>query len=85
MSRCVSGKRMYVTREIAETVLLEAWARYEFAPSSGPIAVYLCEDCSQYHLTSKGPMNEALAEALRAGKIGRQKEANKWMDYFKRK
>jgi len=85
MAACVTGKKMYATREIAEDVLIEARTTYDYAHGSGPVAVYQCEDCRQFHLTSQGPMNEKLAQYLKDGKIDRQKEANRWMEKFKRR
>jgi hypothetical protein len=82
---CVSGKKMYPSQEVAEDVLIEAWTRFEYGANSGPVAVYLCEDCSQYHLTSKGTMNEKLSRARADGKIQRQKEANRWLDKIKKR
>lgn len=76
---------MYSSREIAEDVLIETWTRFEFSPDNGPVAVYQCDDCGQYHLTSRGPMNDKLSEALRDGKINRQKEADRWATKLKRK
>jgi hypothetical protein len=76
---------MYARREIAEDVLIETQTRYDYGANGGPIAVYQCEDCGQFHLTSKGPMNEKLARALAEGAIGRQKEANRWLDKFRKK
>ncbi len=76
---------MYASQEVAEDVLIEAQTRFDYRPNSGPIAVYQCEDCGQFHLTSKGPMNERLAKALAEGAIKRQKEANRWLDKFKKK
>ena len=85
MPNCVSGKKMYASQEIAEDVLIETRTKFEYAPDQGPIAVYKCEDCGQYHFTSKGPMNEKLFQALSEGKIQRQKEANRWLDKLKRR
>jgi hypothetical protein len=85
MERCVSGKRMYPSQEIAEDVLIESWIRFEYAEGSGPVAVYQCDDCGRFHLTSQGPMNEKLAEALSKGIIRRQREARNWADKFKRR
>ncbi len=85
MERCVSGKRVYTTQEMAEEALLEAWARFDYAAGNGPVAVYRCEDCGNYHLTSRGPVNAKLDQALREGKITRQREANRWEEKFKRK
>ena len=85
MASCISGKRMYSSMEIAEDVLIEAWTRYDYAPNNGPIAVYLCEDCGAYHLTSKGTMNEKLSRFIKEGKIDRQKEADRWLNRIKNK
>jgi hypothetical protein len=85
MSRCISGKRVYASQEIAEDVLIEAWTRYEYNNNTGPISVYKCDDCGNYHLTSRGPMNERLAKALADGKIRQQKEARRWEDRFRKK
>ena len=70
---------------MAEDALIEARAKYNYAPGSGPIGVYQCEDCGFYHLTSKGKMNEALSKQLAAGRIDLQKEANRWLDKLKHK
>lgn len=75
---------MYPSLNIAEDALIEARTSFDFAPGNGPIAVYQCEDCGTYHFTSKGKMNDKLEEQLKNGKISRQKEANKWMDKFKK-
>lgn len=83
MNRCSSGKRTYPTREVAEDALIETRTRFE--NPQGPVSVYQCEDCGYFHLTSKGPMNEKLARALAEGSIGRQKEANRWLDKLKRR
>jgi hypothetical protein len=76
---------MYASREIAEDVLIESWIRFEYSQGSGPVAVYQCEDCGRFHLTSRGPMNERLADALSNGLIRRQREAKNWTDKFKRR
>lgn len=85
MGGCVSGKRMYPSQEVAEEVLIESWTRYGYSGGNGPISVYLCDDCGQFHLTSRGPVNSRLSEALQNGKIDRQKEADRWSERFKRK
>jgi hypothetical protein len=85
MDRCISGKRIYSSKEVAEDVLVEAWTRFDYSAGNGPVAVYQCEDCGYFHLTSKGPMNERLSRALTDGKIRRQKEADKWLDRLKRR
>jgi hypothetical protein len=85
MDKCSSGKRMYSTQQVAEDVLIETWTRFDFTPQNGPLSVYLCDDCGQFHLTSRGPMNERLSKALAEGTIQRQKEADKWLGKWRRK
>jgi hypothetical protein len=85
MAVCVTHKKCFPTRELAEDVLIEAQTNYDYAAGHGPIAVYQCEDCGYFHLTSRGPMSERLAQYLANGTIRRQKEANQWLDKLKRK
>ena len=85
MDHCVSGKRMYSSQEVAEDVLIEAWTRFDYSGGNGPVAVYQCEDCGHFHLTSRGPMNHRLSKALAEGKIDRQKEADRWLNRIKRR
>ena len=85
MDHCVSGKRMYSSQEVAEDVLIEAWTRFDYSAGNGPVAVYECEECGHFHLTSRGPMNEKLSKALVEGKIDRQKEADRWINRIKRR
>ena len=85
MIKCISHKKTYPSPEIAEDALIEAHTHFDYRAASGPIAVYQCDDCGSYHLTSKGTMNTKLAEYIKTGKIHQQKEANRWLDKIKRK
>ena len=76
---------MYPTQEIAEDALIEARINFDFPKGKGPVAVYQCEDCGQYHLTSRGTMNSRLAEHISSGKINLHKEANRWTDKIKKR
>ena len=77
------GKRAYTTPEIAEEALIEAHIQYQYPKGSGPIAIYQCEDCGRFHLTSRGEMNPTLAKYYEEGKIKLQKEAQQWMNRIK--
>ncbi len=85
MIKCVTLKKVYVTQELAEEALIAARTRLEYAKGQGPIAIYKCDDCGYFHLTSKGPVNAALSQHLKEGKIDREKEANKWLNKMKHK
>lgn len=85
MIKCISGKRCYPTEAIAEDVLIETRTRFDYTPNNGPVAIYQCDDCGYYHLTSKGEVNKKLAAQLAEGKIQKQKEADRWEGKFKRR
>lgn len=82
---CSSGKKIYATKELATEALIEARIQFEYGSGKGPVAVYRCDDCSYFHLTSQGSMNEKLKNYLATGKIDKQKEANRWLAKFKHK
>jgi hypothetical protein len=84
MRACPSGKRQYINENFAEEALIEAHVQFSYRPGSGPVAVYQCEDCGQWHLTSKGPVNLKLSQLLKEGKIKKQKEVQYWVDKLKK-
>ncbi len=85
MIKCISNKKVYPSKEIAEDALIEAHTQFEYKMGSGPVAVYQCQDCGNFHLTSQGPVNQKLAQLMKDGKIQRQKEANQWLNKIKKR
>jgi hypothetical protein len=84
MAGCVTGKKMYLTRTMAEQALIGAWVKNDYPSGAGPVAVYRCEDCKQFHLTSTGSMDPTLAAFIRDGKLKLEKEAAYWAAKFKK-
>jgi hypothetical protein len=84
-TKCVSGKKAFDTQALAEDVLIELWTRNEYVENHAPVAIYKCDGCGLYHFTSRGPMNEKLAQYLASGKMKLNKEANRWLDKFRNK
>lgn len=82
---CPSGKRSYPTQELAEEALIQAHTAYEYPEGQGPLAVYQCDECGEFHLTSRGPINERLAAYIAEGKLKLHKEARRWEDRFRGK
>lgn len=72
-----------MTQEIAEDALIEAHSQFHYKENGGPVAVYRCEDCGYYHLTSKGPVSPRLQQMVKNGKIKLQREANHWLQKLK--
>lgn len=85
MEKCITGKKVYYTLEVAEDALIEAWINFEFGSGKGPVTVYKCDDCGCYHLTSQGKMNAKLERYLSEGKIKREKEARHWNTRLKKR
>ena len=85
MRKCITHKRVYESYDSAVNALIDARTRFDYAGDQGPVAVYKCEECGYYHLTSQGKMNDMLQKYLAEGKIKLQKEADRWLDKLKRK
>lgn len=60
---------------MAEEALIEA--RIRFVHNSA-VAVYECEHCGEWHLTSQGEMDPKLKKLLDQGSIGKSREALDW-------
>ncbi len=73
MSGC--GKRNYDTENLALEALIEAIIRF---PESTVTNVYQCDDCGNWHLTSRGAKHPYLIENLENGYIKRQRQALEW-------
>ena len=77
MQACSSGKRSYLSEAIAIEALIEAHIHFDYRKQSGPIAVYPCDECGQFHLTSTGAMNQKLDQALKDGTLQKLRTANR--------
>ncbi len=83
MIKCPTAKRVYLSQDLAEDALIDAHHRNQYV-GTGPVAVYKCQDCGHYHFTSKGKVNEKLAQLIASGKIKLQQEANQWAAKLKK-
>jgi hypothetical protein len=81
--RCISGKIKYRTQTLAEDALIEAWIQNDYHPGRGPVNVYQCDDCGEFHFTSKGPMNNKLANEMATKSFQLRKQASRWERKFK--
>ncbi len=85
MIKCATNKKVYLTEALAEEALVGAHTAFNYGVGSGPVAVYRCEDCGYYHLTSRGAVNPKLKQLFDDGSIARQKEADAWLAKLKRR
>lgn len=78
-SDCPTGKNQYATKFLAETSLIDIHIHRNFQPGQGPQNVYQCDDCGEWHLTSKAPKrNERLQRMIDSGEMRRKQQARQW-------
>lgn len=75
---CVTGKRPYETEGMALEALIDIRGRNNYRANSGPINIYQCQDCGQWHFTSKGPVHPLLTSEETQKRISSQNEAEFW-------
>lgn len=85
MPTCTSGKRCYSSFELAEEALIGAHIAYEFGNNAGPVGVYVCDECQQFHLTSQGEMSSRLKNLIESGELEKLRQARRWEEKFRRK
>jgi hypothetical protein len=57
-NNCSSGKRAFESKFLAEEGLIQHHIRNDFKKGEGPINVYECMKCGNWHFTSKGSEHE---------------------------
>ena len=78
MSNCISGKTVYESREIAEEALVQNHIRNSHRKGSGPINIYECKDCKNWHFTSQGSVNQLFESPEVVNRINRERRAMEW-------
>ena len=72
---CNSNKRCYPTEQIAEEALIQTRIRFE---NNSALAIYQCNNCGEWHLTSSGEVNTTLQSLLDNGTIKKERDAMHW-------
>ncbi|MFM7193717.1 MAG: hypothetical protein ACKOYP_02915 [Bacteroidota bacterium] len=80
---CKSGKQLYPDEPTALVALLEVWGRTPFRAGEGPKTVYRCEDCGNWHFTSKGATHPELEAYMRSPEFLLKRKASDWEDRFR--
>ena len=76
--KCISGKNGYASRQLAEEALIQHHIRKSHRPGSGPINVYECVDCGEWHFTSQGPIADFFNDREVIERIKREQRALDW-------
>jgi hypothetical protein len=82
--KCSSGKTSYSSEIQAIDALLDVWSRNAFRENEGPVTIYCCDVCREFHFTSKGEMHEKLKELRQSGKLEKLREAARWEEKFRK-
>lgn len=85
VTTCSSGKKVFLSLNLGEEALLSAHVQFNFGQGKGPVAVYQCDECGQFHLTSRGNMSVRLKDFLSSADYKRQRQAAEWTDKLKHK
>jgi len=78
---CPTKKKSHQSKEIAETALFQARIQFE---NNNAIAVYECDSCGDWHLTSKGEMSERLKQAIDDGTLKKEIDKYQWNEKYRR-
>ena len=73
MNSC--GKRSYISENLALEALVGAKIAY---PNSNVKTVYKCNDCGDWHITSKGNLHPKIANLKDSKKMDKLVEAAYW-------
>ncbi len=76
--KCVSGKRVYESEELALDALIQNQIRNHYRDGSGPVNVYECHECKNWHFTSKGPKADILEDPETIQRIRKEREGLEW-------
>lgn len=76
--KCVTGKTIFESKELAEEALIQNHIRNNHRKGSGPINVYECRDCLNWHFTSKGESSGLLEDPIVISRITSEQRAIDW-------
>lgn len=82
---CTTGKRIFYSKELAEEALIANHQRFHHREGQGPINVYECHECGNWHFTSKGDINDLLKDPAIKSEINQQRQAMDWEKRFKKR
>ena len=76
---CPTGKNGYYT----EPEVQEALIRTQISFRSSATNYYVCEECGEFHLTSKAAKHQLLSDADVIARIAREQREQDWSGKFK--
>lgn len=77
---CVSGKKGYYT----ESEIIEALIRSQISFRSSATNYYICDDCGEFHLTSRTSLNPILKDPEVKKRIEKERQEQEWTQKFRK-
>tara|TARA_B110000483_G_C18142955_1_gene522264 strand:- start:362 stop:604 length:243 start_codon:yes stop_codon:yes gene_type:complete len=78
---CSNNKKSYYLESEVQEALIRSNIRFVKAA----VNYYICEKCSEYHLTSKGEINPLLKELIIKERINKERQLQDWSERFGRR
>ncbi len=76
--KCVTGKNAHESEKLALDSLIQNHIRHNHRKGSGPINVYQCHECGQWHFTSKGSVTEVLKDPEVIKSMQKERKLGEW-------
>ncbi|MEQ6168584.1 MULTISPECIES: hypothetical protein [unclassified Ekhidna] len=76
--KCSSGKRAFDSVALAEEALIQHHIRNDYKKGEGPINIYECKECGNWHFTSKGIEHELFNDQEIVRRIESERRAFLW-------
>ncbi|WP_420578471.1 hypothetical protein [Ekhidna sp.] len=76
--KCSSGKRSFDSHTLAEEALIQHHIRNDYQKGQGPLNVYECQECGNWHFTSQGPEHELFGDPEMVKRIESERRAFLW-------
>ena len=74
----VSRKVSYASEALALEALIQHHIRQHHSPGKGPVNIYLCNHCGEWHFTSKGEHHPELQLPETQARIKKEREGLYW-------
>ena len=81
--KCRSGKTAFETKELGEEALIQNHIRNNHREGAGPKNVYECDDCGEWHFTSRHPISDLLQDVEVQKRIASDQRSLQWEQKMK--
>ena len=81
--KCPTGKTTFETEDLAKEALIQNHIRNNYRSGSGPLDIYVCPDCGDWHFTSRPPAASWLLDPETISRIEKERRAFNWEQQMK--